>query len=109
MSNIAESYNSMLKGVKGLLICPLVKRTFYNYVIHWKKGYNQATKVIKAKMVFMNYVMEMIDKWRAKSNTHKVVGFCRSLRIVVRGGEGNELKRLTLGPIHAVATSDKYI
>ena len=78
-SNIAKSYNSVLKGAKGLPVRALVRKVFYNCVIHWEEGRAIALKKLQANEVFTKYAMDKIAKWRAQSNTHQVTAFHRGL------------------------------
>ena len=74
-SNIAESYNSVLKDAKGIPVCAMVKKIFYNCVILWEKSLSAARENIQKGYVFTQQIMKMMELWRARANTHQVTTF----------------------------------
>ena len=74
-SNIAESYNSVLKGARGLPVCAMVKKIFYNCVILWEKSLSVARENMQKGYVFTEKIMKMIELWRAHANMHQVTTF----------------------------------
>jgi hypothetical protein len=68
MTNVAESFNNVLKGVRALPLCAIIELTFYRTADYF---YDRENSVAACDTWFSSKVEEIIEKRRGKVHHHR--------------------------------------
>lgn len=79
-TNLSESYNAIIKGVRSLLVLALLRKIFYNCVGYFQHA-KMASNVICKGIAYIEEAFKSIEKWIEKATRHKVKNFSRSMGI----------------------------
>jgi len=71
-TNISECVNNVLKGVRNLLISPIVQATYYRSTEPFVKRGSEAQAMMASCKIYSDKVMDNLAKERTISNTHQV-------------------------------------
>src|SRR5436190_23579792 len=85
-TNIAESFNRVLKGVRSLPLCAIIDLTFYRTAEYFRDSGNQAEECTTR---FAPRVHKLLDARRAKAQHHRTriyIGAITSLRYCANAG-----------------------
>ena len=67
-TNISESFNNVLKGVRGLPLCAIIELTFYRMADYFR---DRGVKAEECTTVFSKKVEEIISQKRGKAQAHR--------------------------------------
>jgi hypothetical protein len=67
-TNVAESFNNVLKGVRALLLCVIIELTFYRTSDYFRDWGNS---VVACDTRFSSKVEEILEKRRGKTHHHR--------------------------------------
>jgi hypothetical protein len=67
-TNIAEAFNNVLKGVRGLPLCAIIELTFYRTADYFRDRGNAA---MKCSTRFAPKVEQIISRRRSKAHFHR--------------------------------------
>ena len=112
-TNIAESFNRVLKGVRSLPLCAIIDLTFYRTAEYFRDSGNQAEECTTR---FAPRVHKLLDARRAKAQHHRTRIFDRrnnefevlcKHRYASAYSAGDTVQQCIVGPTEAKCTCNK--
>ena len=74
-TNMAESYNAMLKNARNLPVAALVKKTFYGCNEMWNNRKAEASSKIAEGIMLTDYANRKFQRWNKIASAHQVTLF----------------------------------